>query len=112
MERNGPPWLGLLFLGMLLVASCGEGDAERGSACDPCGEGVDIMDLFQGVQSTCGTGLACVAATFSLQPFGPGVCVRTTGSTTCQGTITDSSGTRTNQCTYTATDHGYDVFCR
>ena len=103
----------LVVSGVLLLGSCGK-DAvespEMGSACDTCGQGVDPLLLFEGVPSTCGSGLTCVAATFSLA--GPGACVRTTGSTTCQGTITDSTGTRTNQCTYTSTNRGYDVSCR
>lgn len=104
----------LVASGVLLLGSCGKDSIETpelGAACDTCGQGVDpLLLLFQGVPSTCASGLTCVAATFSL--LGPGVCVRTTGSTTCQGTITDSTGTRTNQCTYTATDRGYDVSCR
>ena len=98
----------------LLLGNCGKdavSDAQMGVACDPCGQGVPLVQLIQGgVPSSCGSGLTCVAATFSLP--GPGVCVRTSGSTTCQGTITDSTGTRHNQCTYTPTASGFDVFCQ
>jgi hypothetical protein len=62
-----------------------------------------------GVRSTCGTGLTCVLATFSLA--GPGVCVRTAASTTCTGHFSDSMGAHTNQCTYTPKESGFDVFC-
>jgi hypothetical protein len=104
-----------LVTGVLLLVSCGKDGVESprvGVACDPCGGGVDPVRLFQGVQSTCASETVCVAATFSLQPFGPGVCVRRTGSTTCQGTITDSTGTRSNECTYTANGPGFDVVCQ
>lgn len=103
----------LVATAVLLLASCGQ-DAvrspEAGIACDPCGSGVAFTSLIRGVQSTCAARFTCVAATFSLP--GPGVCINASGSTTCQGTITDSGGTRHNQCTYTATDGGYDVFCQ
>lgn len=103
----------LLAAAVLLQGSCGH-DAvrspETGIACDPCGSGVPFSSLINGVQSTCGTRFTCVAATFSLP--GPGVCINASGSTTCQGTITDSMGTRHNQCTYTVTASGYDVSCQ
>ena len=107
--------LPLAVTGLLLLVCCGKDGVEssrEGAACDPCGEDADPMRLFQGVQSTCESGTVCVAATFSLQPFGPGVCVRRAGSTTCEGTITDSNGTRSNECTYTAKGTGFDVFCQ
>jgi hypothetical protein len=113
----------LVAAAVLLLGSCGQ-DAvhspEAGMACDPCGSGADFASLLRGVQSTCGARLTCAAATFSLP--GPGVCINASGDTTCQGTITDSGGTRHNQCTYTVTGSlspvgnglyaAYDVFCR
>jgi hypothetical protein len=103
----------LVAAAALLLGSCGQDGVQSpdtGIACDPCGAGVPFSSLIHGVQSTCGSRFTCVAATFSLP--GPGVCINATGSTTCQGTITDSTGTRHNQCTYTVTDTGYDVYCQ
>ncbi len=109
MRGHASRWLTLVALEAALLGSCDDDPAGSGAACDPCGEGEDIMALFHGVPSTCGSGLECVAATVFLP--GPGVCIRRTGSTTCQGTITDSGGTRHNECTYTPGEQGYEVSC-
>jgi hypothetical protein len=91
----------LLFLG-----GCG---SHEGVACDVCGQEVAPVLLFQGVPSTCGPGLQCVAAAVFLPQ--PGVCVRTTASTTCTGSLTDSRGTQSIECTYTPVPGDYEIRC-
>lgn len=107
MPRKSWRTTALVAVVLSSLGGCGK-DEGVGVACDPCGQGLPLSSLFEGVPATCGRGLECVAAAVFLP--GPGVCVNTTTSTTCPGIVRNTPPTA-NQCTYTPAEGSYNVRC-